>query len=174
MTYIIGFFQTCMIVSADKSIIPVQFDFGIALSFDGHCGRFVVPLVFFDIHILQGHIGGLIFRRIHRDGIFGRVAVAGDGDAGRVLIVVQDILIVVPGVAVLLRIVQLGHISDAVLFGLYRHTALVQIVSVRKRRCGDGRDHGHQSRCGQHPQGKLLFHVFPHCKTLQTKKLAET
>ena len=88
--------------------------------------------------------------------------------------VVQDISIVVPGVAVRLRFVQLGHISDAVLFGLYRHTALVQIVSIRKGCCGDGRDHGHQSRCGQHPQGKLLFHIFPHCKTLQTKKLTET
>lgn len=163
-----------MPVSADKSIIPVQFDFGIALSFDGHCGRSAVPLVFLDIHILQGHIGGLIFCRIHCDGIFGLFAVAGDGDVGRVLIVAQDIILVVPGVAVRLRIVQLGHISEAVLFGLYRHTALVQIVSVRKGRCGDGRDHCHQRSCRKYPQGQLLFYAFSHYKTLQTKKLAET
>ena len=66
--------------------------------------------------------------------------------------------------------VLLRHIGDAVIFGLYRHTALVQIVSVRKSRRGDGRDHGHQSRCGQHPQGKLLFHIFPHCKNPPNKK----
>ena len=86
----------------------------------------------------------------------------------------QDIILVVPGVAVRLRIVQLGHISEAVLFGLYRHTARVQIVSVRKRRRGDGRYHCHQRSCRKYPQGKLLFHVFPHYKTLQTKKLTET
>ena len=85
----------------------------------------------------------------------------------------QDIIILISGVAVHLFIVLLRHIGDAVSFGLYRHTALVQIVSVRKGCCGDGRDHGHQGRCGQHPQGKLLFYIFPHCKTLQTKKLTE-
>ena len=57
-----------MIISADKSVVPVQLNFSIALAIDGHCGT-AAPLVFFDIHILQGHIGGLIISCIHRNGI---------------------------------------------------------------------------------------------------------
>ena len=68
MTYIIGFFQTCMIISADKSVVPVQLDFSITRALDGHCGT-AAPPVLFDIHILQGHIGSLIFCRLHRNGI---------------------------------------------------------------------------------------------------------
>ena len=149
------------IVRSQNGIIAVQLKVGVAVALYFDRTGLGFSSVNFNVHILQGYIGGLIFRRIHCDGIFGLFAVAGDGDAGIVLVIVY--------LCVLLR-----NIGDAVIFGLYRHTALVQIVSVRKRRCGDGRDHGHQGRCGQHPQGQLLFHIFPHCKTLQTKKLAET
>ena len=160
MAVLIRFFDGCVIsVSAENGVVAVQLKVGVAIALDlDGCRAGVIPTgLRLNVHILQGHIGGLIFCRIHCDGIFGLFAVAGDGDAGIVLVIVY--------LCVLLR-----HIGDAVLFGLYRHTALVQIVSVRKGCCGDGRDHGHQSRCGQHPQGKLLFHIFPHCKNPPNKK----
>ena len=161
---LIRFFDGCvMSVSAENGVVAVQLKVGVAIALDlDGCRAGVIPTALrLNVHILQGHIGGLIFRRIHCDGIFGLFAVAGDGDAGIVLVIVY--------LCVLLR-----HIGDAVLFGLYRHTALVQIVSVRKGCCGDGRDHCHQRSCRKYPQGKLFFHIFPHCKTLQTKKLTET
>ena len=129
------------------------------------------------MHILQGHIGGVALFGVNGDGVGGGLGLAGGlvfGGQGDVIIrTFFDFALVVRRIGALGLIFPLGDILLAVL-GKDVHTARVQVVSIRKRRCGDGRDHGHQSRCGQHPQGKLFFHIFPHCKTLQTKKLAET
>ena len=166
-------------IAAENSVIAVQLKFGIAVALDlDGCGVRTPLGVWLNVHILQGHIGGvaLIFGG-NGDGVGSGLDLAGGlvfGGQGDVIILTFfDFAIVVRRIGALGLILPLGDILLAAL-GKDVHTALVQIVSVRKGCRGDGRDHGHQSRCGQHPQGKLFFHIFPHCKTLQTKKLAET
>ena len=163
---------------SQNGIIAVQLKVGIAVAlyFD-RTGRGIVR-VNFNVHIIQGHIGGVALFGVNGDGVgsglglAGGLVFGGQDDVG-IFDVTNIFSIVILHAEVFVLIRPLGDTLFAAL-GKDVHTALVQIVSVRKRRCGDGRDHGHQSRCGQHPQGKLLFHIFPHCKTLQTKKLAET
>ena len=131
------------------------------------------------MHILQGHIGGvaLIFGGngdsvVGGLGLAGGLVLGGQGDVG-IFAVTNLFSLAILHAGVVVLILPLGDILLAAL-SKDVHTALVQIVSVRKRRRGDGRDHGHQRSCRKYPQGKLLFHVFSHYKTLQTKKLAET
>ena len=161
-----------------NGIIAVQLKVGMAVALYFDRTGLGFTSVNFNVHILQGHIGGvaLIFGG-NGDGVGSGLGLAGvfvfggQDDLGIRTMVDVAILILHKGAFVLIR--PLGDGLDTI-FGHDLHTAVCYIVFCRKRRCGDGRDHGHQSRCGQHPQGKLFFHIFPHCKTLQTKKLAET
>ena len=177
----IGLFQTGVATGAGQRVVPVQLNVGVAIALHGQrsLGIAVSCALPVDKHILQGHIGGvaLLFGG-NGDGVGSGLGLAGglvfgdQDDFGiRTMVDVVAILILHKGAFVLIR--PLGD-GLATIFGHDLHTAFCYIVFCCKRRCGDGRDHGHQSRCGQHPQGKLFFHIFPHCKTLQTKKLAET
>ena len=163
-------------IAAENSVIAVQLKFGIAVALDlDGCGVRTPLGVWLNVHILQGHIGGVAIFGVNGDGVgsglglVGGFVFGGQGDVG-IFAVTNVFSLAILHAEVVVLILPLGDILLAAL-GKDVHTALVQIVSVRKGRCGDGRDHGHQSRCGQHPQGKLLFHIFPHCKTLQTKNL---
>ena len=165
------------IVLNHNGIIAVQLKVGIAVALYFDRTGLGFSSVNFNVHILQGHIGGVALFGVNGDGVVGGLGLAGvfvfGGQGDVIILTFFDFAIVVRRIGALGLILPLGDILLAAL-GKDVYTALVQIVSVRKGRCGDGRDHGHQSRCGQHPQGKLFFHIFPHCKTLQTKKLAET
>ena len=161
-----------------NGVVAVQLKLGVAIALYFDRTGLGIGGINFNVHILQGHIGGVALFGVNGDGVGGGLGLVGglifggQGDVGIFAITnLFSLAILHAGVVVL--ILPLGDILLAVL-GKDVHTALGQIVSVRKGRRGDGRDHGHQSRCGQHPQGKLLFHIFPHCKTLQTKKLTET
>ena len=163
------------IVLNQNGIIAVQLKVGIAVALYFDRTGLGFSSVNFNVHILQGHIGGVALFGVNGDGVGGGLGLAGGfvfGGQGDVIIrtMVDAFAILILHKGALGLILPLGDILLAAL-GKDVYTALVQIVSVRKRCCGDGRDHGHQSRCGQHPQGKLFFHIFPHCKTLQTKNL---
>ena len=164
------------IVLNQNGIIAVQLKFGIAVALYFDRTGLGFSSVNSNVHILQGHIGGvaLLFGG-NGDGVGSGLGLAGglvfgdQDDFGiRTMVDVVAILILHKGAFVLIR--PLGD-GLATIFGHDLHTAFCYIVFCCKRRCGDGRDHCHQSRCGQHPQGKLFFHIFPHCKTLQTKNL---
>ena len=163
------------IVLNQNGIIAVQLKVGIAVALYFDRTGLGFSSVNFNVHILQGHIGGVALFGVNGDGVGGGLGLAGglvfgdQDDVGIRTMVDVALLILHKGA----RIIPLSD-GLATIFGHDLHTAFCYIVFCRKRRCGDGRDHGHQSRCGQHPQGKLFFHIFPHCKTLQTKKLAET
>ena len=170
-------------IAAENGIIAVQLKLGVAVALDlDGCGVSIpTPMGVWlpNVHIPQGHIGGvaLVFGG-NGDGVgsglglAGGLVFGGQDDVG-IFVVTNIFSIAILHIDAFVLIRPLGDTLFAVR-SKDVHTALGQIVSVRKGCCGDGRDHGHQSRCGQHPQGKLLFHIFPHCKTLQTKKLTET
>ena len=165
-------------IAAENGVIAVQLKLGVAIALDLDGGGVRTPLgARLNVHILQGHIGGVALFGVNGDGVVGGLGLVGGlvfGGQGDVCILtVFDCALVIRHIGAFVLILPLGDTLFAAL-GKDVYTALGQIVSVRKGCCGDGRDHGHQSRCGQHPQGKLFFHIFPHCKTLQTKKLAET
>ena len=168
-----GVFFTPLVFN-QNGVVAVQLKVGVAIALYFDCTGLGFRSVNSNVHILQGHIGGVVLFGVNGDGVGGGLGLAGGfvfGGQGDVIILTFfDFALVVRRIGALGLILPLGDILLAAL-GKDVHTALVQIVSVRKGRCGDGRDHGHQSRCGQHPQGKLLFHIFPHCKTLQTKNL---
>ena len=157
-----------------NGIIAVQLKVGIAVALYFDRTGLGFRSVNSNVHILQGHIGGVALFGVNGDGVGGGLGLAGGlvfgGQDDVIILTFFDFAIVVRRIGALGLILPLGDILLAAL-GKDVYTALVQIVSVRKGCCGDGRDHGHQSRCGQHPQGKLFFHIFPHCKTLQTKNL---
>ena len=162
-------------VRSQNGIIAVQLKVGVAVALYFDRTGLGFRSVNFNVHILQGHIGGVALFGVNGDGVVGGLGLAGVfvfGGQGDVIIqtVTNLFSLAILHAEVVVLILPLGDTLFAAL-GKDVHTALVQIVSVRKRCCGDGRDHGHQSRCGQHPQGKLFFHIFPHCKTLQTKNL---
>lgn len=60
-------------IAAENGIIAVQLKVGVAVALDlDGCGVSIpnpMGVWLLNVHILQGHIGGLIFRRLHRDGI---------------------------------------------------------------------------------------------------------
>ena len=166
------------IVFNQNGIIAVQLKVGIAVALYFDRTGLGFRSVNFNVHILQGHIGGvaLLFGG-NGDGVGSGLGLAGVfvfGGQGDVIIqTVSDFALVVLHAGVVVLILPLGDTLFAVR-SKDVHTAFCYIVFCRKRRRGDGRDHCHQRSHRQHPQGKLLFYVFPHYKTLQTKKLAET
>jgi hypothetical protein len=76
------------LVFNQNGVVAVQFKVGVAIALYFNRTGLGFSSVNFNVHILQGHIGSLIFCRLHRDGIFGLFAVAGDGDAGIVWVLV--------------------------------------------------------------------------------------
>ena len=151
-----------------NGIIAVQLKFGIAVALYFDRTGLGFTSVNFNVHIIQGHIGGVALFGVNGDGVVGGLVFGGQGDVG-IFAITNFFSLAIFHAGVLVLILPLGDILLAAL-GKDVHTAFCYIVGIRKGCCGDGRDHGHQSRCGQHPQGKLFFHIFPHCKTLQTKK----
>lgn len=67
----IGLFQTGVGTGAGQRVVPVQLNVGFAIALHGQRGLGIAVRSPFpvDKHILQGHIGSLIFCRLHRDGI---------------------------------------------------------------------------------------------------------
>ena len=67
----IGLFQTGVGTGAGQRVVPVQLNVGFAVALHGQrsLGITAPCALPVDKHILQGHIGGLIFCRLHRDGI---------------------------------------------------------------------------------------------------------
>ena len=82
-----GVFFTPLVFN-QNGVVAVQFKVGVAIALYFNRTGLGFSSVNFNVHILQGHIGSLIFCRLHRDGIFGLFAVAGDGDAGIVWVLV--------------------------------------------------------------------------------------
>ena len=156
-----------------NGIIAVQLKVGIAVALYFDRTGLGFRSVNSNVHILQGHIGGVALFGVNGDGVGGGLGLAGglvfggQGDVG-IFAITNFFSLAIFHAGVLVLILPLGDILLAAL-GKDVHTAFCYIVFCRKGCCGDGRDHGHQGRCGQHPQGKLFFHIFPHCKTLQTK-----
>ena len=172
-----GVFFTPIVLN-QNGIIAVQLKVGIAVALYFDRTGLGFNSVNFNVHILQGHIGGVALFGVNGDGVgsglglAGGLVFGGQDDFG-IFAVTNLFSLAILHAEVVVLILPLGDILLAAL-GKDVHTAVFYIVFCRKGCRGDGRDHGHQSRCGQHPQGKLFFHIFPHCKTLQTKKLAET
>ena len=161
-------------VRSQNGIIAVQLKVGVAVALYFDRTGLGFRSVNFNVHILQGHIGGVALFGVNGDGVGSGLGLAGglvfgsQDDVG-IFVVTNIFSIAILHIDAFVLICPLGDTLFAVRSNDV-HTALVQIVSVRKGRCGDGRDHGHQSRCGQHPQGKLFFHIFPHCKNPPNKK----
>ena len=67
----ISLFQTGVGTGAGQRVVPVQLNVGVAIALHGQrsLGIAVPCALPVDKHILQGHIGSLIFCRLHRDGI---------------------------------------------------------------------------------------------------------
>ena len=67
----ISLFQTGVGTGAGQRVVPVQLNVGVAIALHGQrsLGIAVLCALPVDKHILQGHIGSLIFCRLHRDGI---------------------------------------------------------------------------------------------------------
>ena len=82
-----GVFFTPLVFN-QNGVVAVQFKVGVAIALYFDRTGLGIGGINFNVHILQGHIGSLIFCRLHRDGIFGLFAVAGDGDAGIVWVLV--------------------------------------------------------------------------------------
>ena len=157
-----------------NGVVAVQLKVGVAVALYFDRTGLGFSSVNFNVHILQGHIGGVVLFGVNGDGVGGGLGLAGgfvfggQGDVG-IFAITNFFSLAIFHAGVLVLILPLGDILLAAL-GKDVHTAFCYIVFCCKRRCGDGRDHGHQSRCGQHPQGKLFFHIFPHCKNPPNKK----
>ena len=156
------FLQRRMALAAGQGVAAVQLQRHIALGVDGG----LAGVAGVDVHLVQRNrcgnaLLGVDGRRVGRLG-----AIAGQGDRRFVLIVVQlDIIAVLHKAAVRSL---LGDIS-AIALGVHGHTALGQVVGVRKGCCGDGRDHCQKRGGGKRPQGQLSIGIDSHAWNLLLK-----
>ena len=57
------------LVFNQNGVVAVQLKVGVAIALYFNRTGLGIGGINFNVHIIQGHIGGLIFRRIHCDGI---------------------------------------------------------------------------------------------------------
>ena len=142
----VALFQTCMSGTADEGVVSAQLDLGVAGTLHGQGGLVAVADV--DVHILQRDLGSAAFLRVDGDGVLrsGFAVVVRDDRFTLVLLILDCTLCDVV----------------ATFFGNDADAAIFYVVSARKGRRGDGRDHCHQRSCRKYPQGQLLFGVGSH------------
>ena len=149
------FLQRRMALAAGQGIVAVQLQRYLALRIDGG----LVGAAGVNVHVVQRDRCGNALLGVDGRRVVRLLALGGQGDRRFVFIIIQlDITAVLHIVAV--RIL-LGDIS-ATAIGVHGHAALGQVVSVRKGRRGDGRDHCHQRSRRKHPQSQLSIGIDSH------------